>query len=280
MRFAFKTSPQNTTWDSTCSRCGGRPTTSTCSSPAGPSTTSTRLCLRPHRPLPRGLDHADRAGAGDPAAADGRAGHRHPLPPPGGAGEHGGHARRRVRRPAGARHRRRLERGGVRRLRHRAGPPAERIDRFDEALRGAHRAALAAGDDHVRGRVLPADARRAASRSPCSGRTRRSCIGGSGEKRTLRTAARFAQHWNFDGGTPEQFTRARDVLHRHCADIGRDPAEILVSSQVRFTGDPADTAATAAALGARGAELAIVYLPTPYTPGVLEPLASALAELS
>jgi F420-dependent oxidoreductase-like protein len=28
------------------------------------------------------------------------------------------------------------------------------------------------------------------------------CIGGSGEKRTLRTTARFAQHWNFVGGTP------------------------------------------------------------------------------
>lgn len=105
------------------------------------------------------------------------------------------------------------------------------------------------------------------------------CIGGSGEKRTLRTAARFAQHWNFDTGTPAQFTRARDVLHRHCADIGRDPAEILISSQVRFTGDPAQTATAAAELGARGAHLAIVYLPAPYTPGVLEPLANALAEL-
>lgn len=105
------------------------------------------------------------------------------------------------------------------------------------------------------------------------------CIGGSGEKRTLRTAARFAQHWNFDTGTPAQFTRARDVLHRHCADIGRDPAEILISSQVRFTGDPAQTATAAAELGARGAHLAIVYLPAPYTPSVLEPLANALAEL-
>src|ERR1022692_3066175 len=28
------------------------------------------------------------------------------------------------------------------------------------------------------------------------------CIGGSGEQRTLRTAARFAQHWDFVGGTP------------------------------------------------------------------------------
>ncbi|MHA6765463.1 LLM class F420-dependent oxidoreductase [Streptacidiphilus sp. PAMC 29251] len=106
------------------------------------------------------------------------------------------------------------------------------------------------------------------------------CIGGSGEKRTLRTAARYAQHWNFDSGTPEQFVRARTVLHQHCADVGRDPAEILLSSQVRFTGDPAETAATAAALGAAGAELAIVYLPTPYTPAVLEPLAGALSALT
>ncbi|MFI5632600.1 LLM class F420-dependent oxidoreductase [Streptomyces sp. NPDC051664] len=105
------------------------------------------------------------------------------------------------------------------------------------------------------------------------------CIGGSGEKRTLRTAARFAQHWNFDSGTLEQFSRARYVLHQHCADVGRDPAEILLSSQVQFTGDPAATAATAAALHAAGAELAIVYLRPPYTPTALEPLACALSEL-
>ena len=105
------------------------------------------------------------------------------------------------------------------------------------------------------------------------------CIGGSGHRRTLRTAARFAQHWNFDGGTCEQFRQARDVLYQHCADIGRDPAHILLSSQVRFTGDPAQTATAAAAFGAAGAELAIVYLPPPHTPTLLEPLASALSEL-
>src|SRR5262245_12899131 len=31
------------------------------------------------------------------------------------------------------------------------------------------------------------------------------CVGGSGERRTLLTAARYAQHWNFDRGTPAQF---------------------------------------------------------------------------
>src|SRR5690348_7750398 len=46
------------------------------------------------------------------------------------------------------------------------------------------------------------------------------CIGGSGEKRTLRTTARYAQHWNYVGGTPEEFAHKRDVLHAHCADIG------------------------------------------------------------
>jgi F420-dependent oxidoreductase-like protein len=106
------------------------------------------------------------------------------------------------------------------------------------------------------------------------------CIGGSGEKRTLRTAARFAQHWNFVGGTVEQFTRARDVLYQHCADLGRDPASILLSSHVTFTGDPAATAATAAALGEAGVELAIVHLRPPHTAAVLEPLAAALAELA
>jgi F420-dependent oxidoreductase-like protein len=106
------------------------------------------------------------------------------------------------------------------------------------------------------------------------------CIGGSGEKRTLRTAARFAQHWNFVGGTIEQFSRARDVLHQHCADIGRDPAEILLSSHLHFTGDPAETAANAAALGEAGVELGIVNLRRPYTVAQLEPLANALTELA
>jgi len=106
------------------------------------------------------------------------------------------------------------------------------------------------------------------------------CIGGSGEKRTLRTAARFAQHWNFVGGSVEQFSRAKDVLHQHCADIGRDPAEILLSSHVVYDGDAAETAASAAALGAAGVQLAIVHLRPPHSAAMLEPLATALAELA
>jgi alkanesulfonate monooxygenase SsuD/methylene tetrahydromethanopterin reductase-like flavin-dependent oxidoreductase (luciferase family) len=105
-------------------------------------------------------------------------------------------------------------------------------------------------------------------------------VGGSGEKRTLRTAARFAQHWNFVGGTPEEFAHKRDILHQHCEDLGRDPAEILLSSHVRFAGDAKAVAQEAAALAEVGAGLGIVYLPPPLDPGVLEPIATALRELA
>jgi F420-dependent oxidoreductase-like protein len=107
-------------------------------------------------------------------------------------------------------------------------------------------------------------------------------IGGNGEKRTLRTTARFAQHWNYVGGTPEEFARKRDVLHAHCRDIGRDPGEITLSSHVRLgqDGDPGPVIDEAAALGEQGLDLAIVYLPPPHTPKVLEPLAQALSQLA
>jgi F420-dependent oxidoreductase-like protein len=107
------------------------------------------------------------------------------------------------------------------------------------------------------------------------------CIGGSGEKRTLRTTAKYAQHWNFVGGTPEEFARKRDVLHAHCQDVGRDPSEITLSSHVRLSPDRdyGQVADTVAALAEEGLDLAIVYLPPPHTPAVLAPLAEALAPL-
>ncbi len=50
-------------------------------------------------------------------------------------------------------------------------------------------------------------------------------IGGSGEKKTLRTVARHADMWNAMGDV-EVLRHKLDVLHRHCDDAGRDPAEI------------------------------------------------------
>jgi alkanesulfonate monooxygenase SsuD/methylene tetrahydromethanopterin reductase-like flavin-dependent oxidoreductase (luciferase family) len=50
-------------------------------------------------------------------------------------------------------------------------------------------------------------------------------IGGSGERKTLRTVARYADMWN-GMGRPEVMRRKVEALERHCADVGRDPAQI------------------------------------------------------
>ena len=71
------------------------------------------------------------------------------------------------------------------------------------------------------------------------------------------------------------------MLHAHCQAVGRDPAEILLSSHVVLSADH-DFAALAdqiAGLGAEGLDLAIVYLRPPLSPAVLAPLADALAAI-
>ncbi|AKS34349.1 LLM class F420-dependent oxidoreductase [Mycolicibacterium goodii] len=105
-------------------------------------------------------------------------------------------------------------------------------------------------------------------------------IGGNGEKRTLRITAKYADHWNFVLGTPEEFAHKRDVLWSHCADIGRDPSEITLSAHVWHNAehDHQKVLAEVAALGEVGLDLAIIYLPPPLTPAILEPLAAAITE--
>jgi F420-dependent oxidoreductase-like protein len=103
-------------------------------------------------------------------------------------------------------------------------------------------------------------------------------IGGSGERRTLLTTAKYAQHWNFVGGSPADFAHKRDVLFAHCAVVGRDPAEITLSSHIRLEGDDyAGAVGQIESLAAEGLQLAIVYLRPPLSPAVLAPLAEALA---
>ena len=63
-------------------------------------------------------------------------------------------------------------------------------------------------------------------------------IGGVGRRRTLRMAAEHAAVWNAPGGSPEQVAELSEVLDGHCAAIGRDPAEIRRSVQIRVPTDP------------------------------------------
>ncbi len=55
-------------------------------------------------------------------------------------------------------------------------------------------------------------------------------VGGSGEKRTMRIAAQYADEWNA-WSTPEIMRGKLDVLRRHCDQLGRDFDEIAVSTQ-------------------------------------------------
>jgi len=56
-------------------------------------------------------------------------------------------------------------------------------------------------------------------------------IGGGGEKRTLRTVARYADACNVSG-TPEEVRYKFDVLEGHCREAGRDPSSIRRTMQV------------------------------------------------
>ncbi len=51
------------------------------------------------------------------------------------------------------------------------------------------------------------------------------CIGGSGERVTLKLVARYADMCNIGGGV-ETVKRKEAILLEHCAAVGRDPAEI------------------------------------------------------
>jgi F420-dependent oxidoreductase-like protein len=77
-------------------------------------------------------------------------------------------------------------------------------------------------------------------------------IGGRGERRTMRIAARFADEWNA-WCTPEVLVQKAAVLRSHCEDIGRDPATIRRSTQAMLVvgDDPAVRAERAAAFSPR-----------------------------
>jgi F420-dependent oxidoreductase-like protein len=54
-------------------------------------------------------------------------------------------------------------------------------------------------------------------------------IGGSGERKTLRLVAQYGDACNFFASTPDEIRHKLDVLHGHCSDVGRDPAQIRVT---------------------------------------------------
>jgi F420-dependent oxidoreductase-like protein len=102
-------------------------------------------------------------------------------------------------------------------------PPAgERLDRLEEALQ-ITRAMFTEQTPSFQGRHYRIDSV-LNNPKPIRGRIP-ILIGGGGEKRTLRLVAQYGDACNLFGD-PDAVRHKLDVLERHCADVGRDPAEI------------------------------------------------------
>ncbi len=101
---------------------------------------------------------------------------------------------------------------------------SERFERLEETLQLAHQ--MWSGDDR------PFDGRHYHLERPLnsppaiSSPHPRILIGGGGEKKTLRLVAQYADACNiFDMG-PEGVKAKYDVIRAHCADVGRDYADL------------------------------------------------------
>jgi F420-dependent oxidoreductase-like protein len=102
-------------------------------------------------------------------------------------------------------------------------------------------------------------------------------IGGSGPKKTLRVVAKHADEWNAPAASPDDYRELSKILEDHCADVGRDPADIRRSVQVFLFGhDEATLAALPGQLNdleEAGVQHVVLSFYTPPSRDVLERLA-------
>jgi alkanesulfonate monooxygenase SsuD/methylene tetrahydromethanopterin reductase-like flavin-dependent oxidoreductase (luciferase family) len=98
----------------------------------------------------------------------------------------------------------------------------ERLDWFDEAVE-LMRGMLPGGPASARGRFY--HAKDVLNNPPPVQEKVRIMIGGSGERKTLHTVARYADGWN-TGGDVERVRHKDEVLRRWCDEVGRDESQI------------------------------------------------------
>ena len=94
-------------------------------------------------------------------------------------------------------------------------------------------------------------------------------IGGGGEQLTLRVVARYADVWNYGGGSVDTFKHKVEVLRGHCEAVGRDPSEIRLSVQLPVDYDDLGTAVQATqGYVEAGATHIVYYLRPPFPDGI------------
>lgn len=113
-------------------------------------------------------------------------------------------------------------------------PLAERFERLEEALQIC-RQMWSDDNGPYEGKHYQL-AETLCSPPPVSSPRPRILVGGSGERKTLRLVAVYADACNLAGDAPT-VAHKLEVLRRHCDDAGRDPAEIEVTVSLRLPDD-------------------------------------------
>ncbi len=153
-------------------------------------------------------------------------------------------------------------------------PLRERFDRFDEAVEVIHLLLTQPVSDFEGAYYQLQGAR--CEPKPVQRPHPPLVIGGGGERRTLRTTARWADHWNFPSMDfdLEAFRRKRAVLENWCEQLGRPVEEIEVSIQFS-AGQPASLPEKLMQVAEAGADHAVVALPAPHRVADLVAVAEA-----
>ncbi len=131
----------------------------------------------------------------------------------------------------------------------------ERQDRFQEACELIRMMFTADGPVDYRGEYYRLD--RAPLEPGCYQQPHTPImVGGTGERRTLRTLAMYGDVFNLDGWarqgmSMDVYRHKTGVLEKHCEDVGRDPAEIrrTLLMPLQITEDEAATERFLKALG-------------------------------
>jgi F420-dependent oxidoreductase-like protein len=115
-------------------------------------------------------------------------------------------------------------------------PMSERFERLEEALQIARLMFAAEGGTFAGKHYRLEEA--ANVPAPVQPGGPRIMVGGSGERKTLRLVAQYADACNLFGLEPDEMRHKIEVLDRHCADVGRDPGEVQRTAIVGI--DPLD----------------------------------------
>jgi F420-dependent oxidoreductase-like protein len=110
-------------------------------------------------------------------------------------------------------------------------------------------------------------------------------IGGSGERKTLRLVATYADACNLFGETPDAIAHKLDVLRRHCDDVGRDydAIEKTFMGQLDPAADPDAFLSAMEQYAALGIDLVTIYPltedPVAWTTTVVRDVVPRLAQI-